>query len=385
MTESVENGSAHAGLVKKIIRQVEFYFSDYNLMKDTFMRDTIKEDDGWFTMDVMLKFKRLSQLCSEPTTILEAVKSSDRGLMEVDIENQRMRRKPSRPIPEDNEEYRTGLKARTVHVNGFQDEEDIDAITEFLSEYGRIDGVSLQRTHDKKFKGSVFATFMKQEDAEKFLQAPMVYYKSNELTKMLKSDYFKQQDMEKEKRGSRKKRKDEETKERRDDLEGTFAIKVSGITDDTVLHMDVKRVFENHDVHTIRFFDRLEKHGSEGYLIFQDERAPEDLLKILDEKDGKRTVTIKSAEVEFSVPNEEETKLYQQSYIEARQNLFGQRKKGKFHQRNQNRGKKRTPKKQGKKTTFGSDDENQDGGGGKQDGGESAAAEEPPAKQAKTE
>lgn len=35
---------------------------------------------------------------------------------------------------------------------GFQDDESIDAITEFLSEYGRVDGVQLQRTKDKKFK-----------------------------------------------------------------------------------------------------------------------------------------------------------------------------------------------------------------------------------------
>nr|XP_039274279.1 lupus La protein homolog [Styela clava] len=302
MTETAENDSKNGDmavpdktdekLIRRIVRQVEFYFGDYNLMRDNFMRDEMKKDEGWFTMETMLKFKRLSSICSEPLTIIEALKTSKIGLLEIDAENHRIRRKPNREIPEDNEEYRRKVKARTVHINGFQSEENIDDVNDFLATYGRIEGVQLQRTSDKKFKGSLFATFFKQEDADSFIQAPMVYYKVCELTKMSKSDYYHQ--LNDSRQSEKKKRKiSDESQSKHDDLKGTVALKVSGITDDTIIHTDVKQVFESSDVHTIRFFDRLSKMGSEGYLIFQDERKPEELLEILKQNKGDTKVTLK--------------------------------------------------------------------------------------------
>lgn len=374
MTETAENDAknGHVGdkdaekLTKQIVRQVEFYFGDYNLMRDTFMKEEMQKEEGWFTMETMLKFKRLSSICSEPSTIMEALKTSNVGLLELDAGNQRIRRKPTREIP-DGEEYRKALKARTVHVIGFQSEEDIDDINDFLTEYGRIEGIQLQRTSDKKFKGSLFASFFSQEDADKFIQAPMVYYKGCELTKMSKHDYYQKLN---ESKNSDKKRKDsEESKTVHDDLKGTVALKVSGITDDTILHTDIKSVFESCDVNTMRFFDRFEMNGSEGYLILQDERTAEDLIKILEEKKGGTKITIKSAEVEFAVPTAEENDKIGEIYIEARQRIFSGRRgkrnpRGQKHNRFQK--KRKSPRNQeqekgGKKTTFDSDEEKEAG------------------------
>ena len=36
-----------AGLEAEIVRQVEHYFGDYNLPKDKFLQEQIKEDEGW--------------------------------------------------------------------------------------------------------------------------------------------------------------------------------------------------------------------------------------------------------------------------------------------------------------------------------------------------
>ena len=49
----------------KIVRQVEHYFGDYNLPRDKFLKETIKSDDGWVSMEIMLKFQRLSSLSQD--------------------------------------------------------------------------------------------------------------------------------------------------------------------------------------------------------------------------------------------------------------------------------------------------------------------------------
>ena len=52
-------------------------------MRDKFLQEQIKEDDGWVSMDTMLNFKRLSSLSNEKDVITAALKKSESGLMEV--------------------------------------------------------------------------------------------------------------------------------------------------------------------------------------------------------------------------------------------------------------------------------------------------------------
>ena len=70
--------------------QVEYYFGDYNLPKDKFLQEQVKENDGgWVTMETMLNFKRLSNMTKEVDVILEALKGSE--LIEIDQENKKIR------------------------------------------------------------------------------------------------------------------------------------------------------------------------------------------------------------------------------------------------------------------------------------------------------
>ena len=39
----------------------------------------MKENDGWVTMETLLKFKRLADLSSDAKTILASIKKSDSG------------------------------------------------------------------------------------------------------------------------------------------------------------------------------------------------------------------------------------------------------------------------------------------------------------------
>lgn len=49
-------------MAKKIVRQVEYYFGDLNLQRDTFLLDEMKKDEGWVSLDTMMKFKRLAEI-----------------------------------------------------------------------------------------------------------------------------------------------------------------------------------------------------------------------------------------------------------------------------------------------------------------------------------
>ena len=68
---------------KKIMRQVEHYFGDFNLPRDKFLSAETKKADGWVTMETMMKFKRLSQLSSDAAVIVAAIKQSKSGLIQV--------------------------------------------------------------------------------------------------------------------------------------------------------------------------------------------------------------------------------------------------------------------------------------------------------------
>ena len=98
-TEAIESQDPNVTELK-IIRQIEYYFGDYNLSRDKFLKDTIKNDDGWVAMETMLKFQRLAQLSKDSAEIIKSLKKSSTGLMEVDEEKARIRRSPSKPLPE---------------------------------------------------------------------------------------------------------------------------------------------------------------------------------------------------------------------------------------------------------------------------------------------
>ena len=60
-------------LQSKIVRQVEHYFGDYNLPRDKFLKETIQSDEGWVSMDVMMKFQRLAGLSNDPQVTLHSI------------------------------------------------------------------------------------------------------------------------------------------------------------------------------------------------------------------------------------------------------------------------------------------------------------------------
>ena len=79
-----DNGASNGDASADILWQMEYYFGDFNLPKDKFLKAQIDEaKEGWISLDIMLKFQRLAQLTKNPDIVIEALKKSKSGLMEV--------------------------------------------------------------------------------------------------------------------------------------------------------------------------------------------------------------------------------------------------------------------------------------------------------------
>lgn len=81
----------------KVKRQVEYYFNDFNLMRDQFLKNEIKlskeaGNNGFIALDTMLKFNRLAQLTTDKAKIVEAL--SESKLVELNEEKNFCSKKP---------------------------------------------------------------------------------------------------------------------------------------------------------------------------------------------------------------------------------------------------------------------------------------------------
>merc|ERR1719210_3077400 len=144
----------------------------------------------------MLKFKRLSELSKDEKVIVDALKQSKAGLLEVSEDGSKIRRDPAIPLPENTEESRKLLEARTAYAKGFNKETTtLDELLDYYNE-ANPDVVSIQMRNycEKKgkekvwkFKGSIFLTF-KTEDAAKAFVAKEKKYKDQKKDKKPKSE-----------------------------------------------------------------------------------------------------------------------------------------------------------------------------------------------------
>lgn len=301
----------------KIIRQVEYYFSDVNLSKDKFMQEEIQKDEGWMSLETLVKFNRLKQLSSDYAVIISALKKSTNDLLEIDEENNRVRR--SKPLPENPTEFETTLKLNTVYAKGFPESLTLDDLISYFEQYGKVLQVHMRRVPlSKAFKGSVFVTFSTKEETDKFMELPEVKYEETTLERETQEAYltrkapqFARMKEDKEKRANEKEAK----KKEREEAEAAFYMsqKVEG----SVLHFKnvpaegtrekLKEIFDSFA--KIRWVDYT-KGDAEGYLRFVE--ANKGAMAVEEAKkanDGK--ITLAGVELEVRVlEGEEEEKFW---------------------------------------------------------------------------
>ena len=130
---------------------MQYYFGDYNLPRDSFLRE---QEDGWVTMEGMLKFKRLAQLSMDPEAILKAMRKSKSGLMEIcdrlrldGVPVVRIRRSVLMPLPADTEEFKKEVQGRTVYCKGFPKKDtNLDKLLTFFKNYEGVVNIKVGST-----------------------------------------------------------------------------------------------------------------------------------------------------------------------------------------------------------------------------------------------
>ncbi|TRY63244.1 hypothetical protein TCAL_07136 [Tigriopus californicus] len=204
-----------SALEQKVIRQMEHYFGDYNLPRDRFMRQVMEEHDGWIPMSVMMTFKRLAALSQDPYFIMRSTVKSENALIEVDFDNERVRRSPLNSCPSDlTHEQKEEIQARTIHVRGFPKTASVDELLNFFEVEAK--NVCMVRRkldrkpigdvrecenqvkveakspndEDSRFSGSVFVTFGTRHAAQDFL-AQKVDFQGRTLISKWEKDYYR--------------------------------------------------------------------------------------------------------------------------------------------------------------------------------------------------
>jgi len=329
MSDENENGvtaSGDAKLNAKIKRQIEYYFGDHNLMRDKFLKEKIKEDDGWVSLETMLNFNRLKQLTEDHKVICLSLKES--SLIEVNDASDKVRRKTDRPLPEDNKEWKDAVAARTVYAKEFPADSNLDDLMEFFENYGNIDNLQMRREFHKKsiFKGSVFVTFQNKDDADKFVNESETKYKEKILeAKLFKEDYFKK------KMGDRKgkpqkenvtnddgpdcdDKKDDESQSQtkisiedraRKQMHPNAVFHFTGLNPETTV-MEVKDFFN--EFGDVGFAD-FEMGDTEGYIRMREANTAASTIEKAKEK-GEGKIVIKDSEIETRIVEGEEELKY---------------------------------------------------------------------------
>uniref|UniRef100_A0A8C5EZ21 Small RNA binding exonuclease protection factor La n=1 Tax=Gopherus evgoodei TaxID=1825980 RepID=A0A8C5EZ21_9SAUR len=331
-----ENGEGEnmSNLENKICQQIEYYFGDHNLPRDKFLKEQVKLDDGWVPLEIMIKFNRLSSLSKDFNVIVESLRKSKAGLMEISEDKTKIRRSPNKPLPEVNDQYKNAIKNRSVYI------------------------------------GSIFAVFDSVESAKKFTEIPNQKYRDTELIVLFKEEYFAKKNEERkqnkvEAKAKAKQEKEEKQKQAEDaemkslDEKTGCLLKFSGDLEDQTCREDLHAVFSDHG--EIKWIDFV-RGAKEGIILFKD-NAKEALDKAKEANNG--NLQLRNKDVIWEVLEGDAEKEALKKIMEGQQESLnkwkakgrkfkGKGRGGKVPQGAQNKGKVQF---QGKKTKFESEDE----------------------------
>lgn len=258
---------ATESLESRIRKQTEFYFSDSNYRRDSFLRAAAENDpEGFVPIATLLTFNKLKQLTTDANAVAAAVEASD----EVVLSDDRLSIRRKVPLPEEDLS-----KQRSVYVKGFDPEDPdatIDGIQEFFSRYGRVLYVRLRRDHEtKQFKGSCFVEYEDREKAEACVNdASNITWKDKpfdcvmHLADWLKNRHEKKKAAHKRKAGATR---EAETKgEDNFQFESGLIVKFEGVPESTRREDLQERFGPYGEIKYIEFSTGL----TEGYLRFAD-------------------------------------------------------------------------------------------------------------------
>ncbi|KAK3057105.1 hypothetical protein LTR09_002144 [Extremus antarcticus] len=158
----------------EIRKQVDFYFSEFNLPTDKHLWQLAGgRENKPVDVSVIHSFKRMQHF-QPRSAVVAALKDSK--LLNIDDSGAITRKEPLDEVFTD--DLRANEKivhernmSRTVYAKYFGDEEEDthQRIEEYFAPYGPVNSIRLRRWEDGVFKGSVFVEFASEELQKKFL------------------------------------------------------------------------------------------------------------------------------------------------------------------------------------------------------------------------
>ena len=179
----------------KVRAQMEFYFSDSNLPRDKFLRETVEADpEGFVDISLLATFSRMRALLAPfggphndetVAALVDLLKTS--AELTVSDDGKRVRRTAAVRA---REEIDAEVEARSVYASPFAMTATIDEITAFFAQHAVVRSVRLRRhVTSKDFKGSVFVELADAAACEKLLGATLEHDGAT-LTVTMKKDYL---------------------------------------------------------------------------------------------------------------------------------------------------------------------------------------------------
>ncbi|ELU18651.1 hypothetical protein CAPTEDRAFT_73288, partial [Capitella teleta] len=119
-------------LKDRIIKQVEFYFSDANILKDAFLLKHVRRNkQGFVSLKLITSFRKMKSLSKDYRVVAFSLRLSDQ--LEVNDEGTKVRRKD--PLPEHDE---TTPSRTVVAINLPMENPTIENVAELFSSCGEV-------------------------------------------------------------------------------------------------------------------------------------------------------------------------------------------------------------------------------------------------------
>lgn len=194
---------------KKVIRQVEFYFSDSNLPRDDFLSKTVNEsEDGMVSLALLCSFNRMRKHLkladdTKPADVKEeTVKAvaevlKNAASLKLSEDGSKVGRITELPKPEEVIEQ---VEIRTIAASPFEYTVKLEEVESFFGQYAKVNSVRLPRhVGDKKFFcGTALVEFSSDEEMQNVLKQKLVYAGA-ELELKPKQDFDAEREKELEK------------------------------------------------------------------------------------------------------------------------------------------------------------------------------------------